>query len=131
MDEKDMKAFVAGYLGCAFWSELAEGTKRGGEFFDEHYSTDDLSSTARAEAEKDCKEFVEAQKEALTKACGRIGYEWGRAGHDFWLSRNGHGAGYFDRDEIPKDLRDRLQKAAQDTKEKHLYEGDDGKLYFM
>jgi hypothetical protein len=49
--------------------------------------------------------------------------EPGQAGHDFSLSRNGHGAGYFDRG--LGDLGDRLQDAARVYGESHAtYDAD-------
>jgi hypothetical protein len=50
-----------------------------------------------------------------------------RAGHDFWLTRNGHGAGFWDRG--LGDLGERLSKAAKVYGEVYLYPGDDGKVY--
>lgn len=58
------------------------------------------------------------------------GYGASRLGHDFWLSRNGHGAGFFDRDELPEALRDALQKIATECGTVETYRDDDGKLRF-
>lgn len=57
-----------------------------------------------------------------------VGYSRERLGHDFWLSRNGHGAGFFDRDELPKALRDALQSAAEACGVCDTYVDDDGVL---
>ena len=51
-----------------------------------------------------------------------------RAGHDFWLTRNGHGAGYWDGD-WPEPAATRLTDAAQACGEVDLYTGDDGTIY--
>lgn len=50
-----------------------------------------------------------------------------RAGHDFWLTRNGHGAGFWDRG-MGK-LGDRLADAARAYGSVDLYVGDDKKIY--
>jgi hypothetical protein len=50
------------------------------------------------------------------------------AGHDFWLTRNHHGCGFWDRG--LGELGDQLTKASQQFDEIDLYVGDDGKLYF-
>jgi hypothetical protein len=50
-----------------------------------------------------------------------------QAGHDFWLTRNGHGAGFWDRG--LGDIGDRLSVAARAFGEVNLYVGDDKKLY--
>jgi hypothetical protein len=46
---------------------------------------------------------------------------------DIWLTRNGHGTGFFDRS---YDNEEDLVNAARKIKSKDLYVGDDGKLYF-
>lgn len=48
------------------------------------------------------------------------------AGHDFWLTRNGHGAGFWDGDWPNGDT---LTDKAKTYGEANLYVGDDGKLY--
>ena len=50
------------------------------------------------------------------------------AGHDFWLTRNGHGAGFWDGD-WPLPYADLLDKAAQAAGTCDLYVGDDGMIY--
>ena len=48
------------------------------------------------------------------------------AGHDFWLSRNGHGCGFWDRGLV---YGEQLHRYARDMKEVDLYIGDDGQIY--
>lgn len=45
-------------------------------------------------------------------ACGPDFDEMGRAGHDFWLTRNGHGAGFGDGD-WPEEAGEKLSEAAR------------------
>ena len=51
--------------------------------------------------------------------------------HDFWLTRNGHGAGFWDGDYKceDQDLGDILTAIAQTFAEVNLYIGDDGLIY--
>lgn len=50
--------------------------------------------------------------------------------HDFWLTRNGHGAGFWDRTELDADeLGDRLTVLAKEFGAVDLYQGDDRLLY--
>lgn len=49
------------------------------------------------------------------------------AGHDFWLTRNGHGAGFWDGDWGA--YGDALDKAAKQFRGFDLCRGDDGKIY--
>jgi hypothetical protein len=59
-----------------------------------------------------------------------VGYDWEMLGHDLWLTRNGHGAGFWDRNELKKDgLGDKLSDIARKMGEKDPYVGDDGKVY--
>ena len=51
-------------------------------------------------------------------------------GHDLWLSRNGHGAGFFDRG-YDEDVEKKLEDAARLLKGTDLYVGDDGKIHAM
>jgi hypothetical protein len=52
----------------------------------------------------------------------------GAVGHDFWLTRNRHGAGFWDGD-YPADLGRRLTDSAHAWGEVDLYVGDDGWVY--
>ena len=51
-----------------------------------------------------------------------------QGGHDFWLSQNGHGANFRDRD-LPEDAIERLMAAAERYGEVNLYVCDDGLIY--
>lgn len=51
-----------------------------------------------------------------------------QAGHDFWLTRNGHGAGFEDGD-WPEPYADMFDKGAQCYEEFTTYLGDDGLIY--
>lgn len=50
-------------------------------------------------------------------------------GHDFALTRNGHGAGFWDRESegLPKILGDALTRVCEGFGEANLYIGDDGR----
>lgn len=53
-------------------------------------------------------------------------------GHDFALTRNGHGCGFWDRDNegLPKFLGYALTRVCESFGEANLYIGDDGRAYF-
>lgn len=55
-----------------------------------------------------------------------------QAGHDFWLTRNGHGAGFWDRGlgDTGKQLTNACGHGTR-WQSVDLYAGDDGKLYIM
>ena len=53
-------------------------------------------------------------------------------GYDFALTRNGHGAGFWDRESegLPRVLGEALTRVCDGFPECNLYIGDDGKAYF-
>ena len=96
----DLDAFTRGYLECAEWCGLDEADKDAFEDADNPCWSD----AALASAKADCKAFQDEAGDAIE------GHE-SRAGHDFWLTRNRHGAGFWDGD-WPKDVGQRLTEAA-------------------
>lgn len=101
-----MSTFLAAYIECAMWAEGLEGRK--------------VALETMVKAANDCAAFVAANEAAIA---GR--YE--EAGHDFWLTRNGHGAGFWDGDW--PEAGDALTVAAKAFGEVNLYVGDDGFVY--
>lgn len=129
-DEPD--EFTEGYLEAALWSSTDESDpETGGEPMDSNYSISDIAPDAMVAALKDCIEFQELNKRDLALAYRR--YKTGswtpeaKAGHDYWLTRNRHGAGFWDRGlgEVGK----RLTAAAHATGGRDLYIGDDNLVH--
>ena len=85
--------------------------------------------TALTPVADDCQKFQADNDDLLARAYGEDGttYSAERAGHDFWLTRNGHGAGYWDRDLGA--VGDSLTEKAHDYGDADLYRGDDGLIY--
>lgn len=94
---------------------------------DDNHGVEDLHPNTRAGLAAGCQDFMNANAEDLIEAQDTFGYSLEQAGHDFILSRNGHGAGFFDRG--LEELGDRLQKAAESAGPAEAYLGDDGKIY--
>lgn len=117
--EPDLRKFVQGYLKAALWSSTDEE----GEPLDKTYDVDDFSGEAVKKATEDAKKFIEDNEDDLDAT----GASYEQHGHDFWLTRNRHGSGFWDRGygEAGK----RLTKAAHSYGEAYVYVGDDGKLY--
>jgi hypothetical protein len=109
------ETFFQAYVACALWASVDEA----GEPLDGR--DDEIAEETRAQMRADCEAFCESNREALA------GLDAGQCGHDFWLSRNGHGAGFWDRGY--GELGNRLHKCAEAFGGAHLYEGDDGQLY--
>ena len=109
-----LDAFTKAYLECALWSSMDNANARGGEPLDANYDVSDFTIKALEKCVADCADFQTAQRENLAQAPYINNEEYRaseRAGHDFWLSRNGHGAGFFDRGSEP--IWDTLQDAAE------------------
>jgi hypothetical protein len=90
---------------------------------DENYSRDDMSPECLAVMVADCAKF---QKE---QAANLVDYPTVRAGHDFWLTRNGHGSGFWENDFGTEEQCEALDKACKSFGEFNLYPGDDGRIY--
>lgn len=84
--------FIDAYIGCLLWA----GTDDNGEPLDTHYNIYNLSAESRSRIVRDCHYFMLV---ASTSDIDLSGLE-AQAGHDFWLTRNGHGTGFWDRPEI-------------------------------
>lgn len=122
--------FTRAYLEAAFWAETDNSTDAGGDPVEDNYSFDDLDPDSLAQAIEDCRRF---QEENAADLAAYDHPQWSAAelgGHDFWLTRNGHGAGFWDRyDCLPEAARDRLTAAAERYGEKTVGVGDDGNVY--
>jgi hypothetical protein len=132
-----LQEFITGYITCALWSGTDQMSESGGEPLDRNYSVEDLAEEARHKIETECQAFLSANSDDMDEFCAHnaIQDRAGRseasvmecAGHDLWLTRNGHGAGFWDRG--AGDAGDRLSAAASALGESLIYVGDDGKLY--
>jgi hypothetical protein len=125
--------FTRAYLGCALWASNDESDESGGEPLDKNYGVEDFAPEALDRAIADCKAFQEANADDIYNAAyyGAGSGEWSndeRAGHDFWLTRNGHGTGFWDRG--LGEIGERLDKAARAFRTCDAYLGDDGQIYF-
>jgi len=116
--------FTCAYLECALWSSTDESTPAGGEPLDDNYSIYDIDTDTLTKMAEDCARF---QAENATDLALWTAAELG--GHDLWLTRNGHGCGFWDRDSLSADAGKRLTEAAHKLGEFNLYVGDDGKIY--
>jgi hypothetical protein len=119
LKDKYYDGFCAAYLACALWASQDDD----GEPMDALYDATDLSPEAVQSMQDDCRAFIDGNMADLVA----IGFDPARAGHDFWLTRNGHGAGFWDRGY--GDPGDRLTEACKPYGTSDLYIGDDGKIY--
>jgi len=90
----DLDTFYKAYVECACWTEHIEACNR-----------DELR-----EMLTDCIHFMEEARNLMK------GLDLSQCGHDFWLTRNGHGAGFWDRgykEPIAKKLTELCKKAGE------------------
>lgn len=129
-----IERFTAAYIQTALWSSNDESNEQGGYPLDRNYDASDIAPETLERMRTDCTRFVQEQASVLQAAidtgkvvCGPDFDEWGRAGHDFWLTRNHHGAGFWDGD-WPEPFGRQLTDAAHAYGEVDLYVGDDGQV---
>ncbi len=121
--------FTTAYIECALWSTNDNSNEQGGDPLVWNYGPDDIAPELLDDMVANCKSFQEqnfADIDAGTDRhdCSRHEY----AGHDFWLTRNGHGAGFWDGDWEEK-AGQRLTEASKAFGEVNLYVGDNGIIY--
>ena len=127
--DADFANVLTGYLACLHWS--TSGDHKGREV--ESLENFDMAAEGRAASANDCRAFYLANRddcaaaaERYSSGADRTGYQG--VGHDFWLTRAGHGAGFWDGD-LPQALGDRLTEASKSFAEVTPYIGDDGLVH--
>jgi len=126
-------AFFDAYVTTALWSSTDESDESGGEPLDLNYDPSDIAPATLGRMRADCDRFYAANAAALT--CEGVTYgpdfdQDGRAGHDFWLTRNGHGAGFWDGG-WPEPQATALTDAAHAFGPVDLYVGADNRVHAM
>lgn len=132
---------IEGYTGALLWTETCRGTAehehptRDPQDCDvslsEIFSDGDVAPEAMAEIRAFVADFVTAQAADLAAWVeAQAAVPWVPEedfGHNLLLSRNGHGAGFWDRG--MGELGDRLHAAAKIYGEMSAYAGDDGLVH--
>lgn len=117
--------FFNAYVECALWSTCEyddEGNYR--EPLEDNYGTEDIAEETLKEMRADCDAFWQDNLECHSNP--------EQAGHDFWLTRNRHGAGFWDRspETYPDDPDGKkLTDSSHAYGSVDLYVGDDGQIY--
>lgn len=107
------------YVIAALWSSSDDD----GKPLDARFDETDIAPDTLAAMRADCDAFYDANTALMTET----GASDEQHGHDFWLTRCGHGAGFWDRGYGPAG--DKLSDAARTFGNVDLYVGDDGKIY--
>ena len=94
--------FTTAYFEAALWSSTDDtNPEQGGQPLDDNYGIDDIETDTLAEMTRDCRRFQSENAELIDDENVAVASNHScdaRAGHDFWLTRNGHGVGFWDGD---------------------------------
>ncbi len=118
--QQQLNDFIKGYIATALW--LAKPDDELNE-----WRAKDISADALSLISSDCLAFYTTARDLLL-ATGQSDFT--HHGHDFYLTRNGHGSGYWDRG-YPENIGDMLTELAGAYSPADLYRGDDNSLYYL
>lgn len=85
---ENMSQFLNAYITCALWSTVDDN----GDALDNDFDKEDLDADCLMLMTVDCYNFYRDNRALFPKD-----YTYTQAGHDFWLTRNRHGTGFWDR----------------------------------
>lgn len=108
----DVDRFYAAYVAALLWAGVDEND----EPLDRYYGPADLDAAAQSRARRDCELFYRCFHRLFGAACLH-GDPVEQAGHDFLLTREGHGCGFWEDDDWAAPVGDILTAAA------HLFGG--------
>lgn len=122
--------FTRAYVECALWSSTDESTPDGGEPFDKNYGIEDIAPDSLLIMITNCLRFQSENIAHITNEnyCYTNREASEQAGHDFWLTRNGHGCGFWDGDWV-EPAATILTDTSGAFGECNLYVGDDGMIH--
>jgi hypothetical protein len=112
-----MNAMLRAYIDAALFFSTDEDDRA----LYESYGVEDIAPETFAKMKEDCADFEMHLSEL-------VGDDLEQAGHDFWLTRNRHGAGFWDGD-WPEEHERALTDRALSYGGFDLYVGDDGLLH--
>lgn len=107
----DIDDILKAYLECALWTEEENDDLESKTIYD-------ITEKSKKEAIEQIEWFVDSAGEALNNI------EDSSIGYDLWLTRNGHGAGFFDKN-YDKDIIDFLLFLCDELGEAYLHVIDD------
>lgn len=130
-----LECFTCHYITTALWSSCDDD----GTPLDDRRDVDDIAPGALAAMQADCAAFWNANADTILcdgapqardfdSAASESERIAAMAGHDFWLTRCGHGAGFWDGD-WPEPAATLLDIASKAAGSRDLYIGDDGMIY--
>lgn len=106
----DLSDFAKGYVEAMFFTNGDTGDEI--EDLLNELGVERLTRAAVASIAKDCARFQMDQRNVLAAAYAECNYTPEQAGRDFWYTRQGHGVGFWSRNELSEDLRNLLTAGA-------------------
>lgn len=115
------------YMACALWSSTGDD----GEPLDKEHTVDDIATSTVESMRADVRAFLTACWGGTWDdfTIDLTGIEPEQFGHDYWLTRNRHGAGFWDRGDGDRGVA--LTDLAHADGSCELYVGDDGKIHSL
>lgn len=123
----EFEPILKAYLAAAIWTDETLEDENGETVLPEGLTIYDFSDESVEQARKDISAFMEQAKQTWPMI-EEIDPE--RVGHDLWLTRNGHGSGFWDGREFYGTHGDTLSEIARMLKPLAVVEAGSGKLYF-
>ena len=127
-----MNKFLASYIETALWSSTDEF---GIPLDNSKYSDAKMSPETLARFKTNCALFQEAYRkltfgldDSVLRSLPQSDHDGDRIAHDFWLTHNHHGAGFWDGD-YPEAIGKALTDPAHSFGECDLYVTDNGEVY--
>ena len=112
--------FFHAYIECALWASSDMNSEEDTSLLNLKYSIDEFDKKSLRILEKDCESFFKDNFELISE-------DLERAGHDFFLTSNRHGAGFWDGD-WPKEVGEKLTKESHNYGENYFWV-ENGKVY--
>ena len=125
---ENLKEFTQACIDALYFTET------GDEGIDGIASDAKIDKESRLDLEADCRSWWRqfgCYVLADSCTCNRSSEysKAGQAGHDFWLTRNGHGAGFWDGD-WSDNYAEMFTKGSKGYGQVDVFKGDDGKITF-
>lgn len=95
-DAIKLDAFTRAYLEAALWTS-DPWPKSGGWCEHDDWAISMIDPASLQRAIDDCRAFQDANRADLDEVTAMFGKGDDSHGHDYWLTRNGHGAGFWGR----------------------------------
>jgi hypothetical protein len=124
MSHYAQEEFTDAFIEAALWAEMDDED----EPLDANYTADDFDSASMEQMKDDAMMFLEMNYDLLERASRNDQKTFREMGVDFWLTMNGHGAGFWDGD-YPETGDEITAVIKKEWPEQNLYVGDDGQIY--